>query len=81
MRYRDPDPFSRPKPNPHPCPQAKFIFKSDDDVYVNSDALWAALESTHQYFKSVSYTDSTDGSEVTKAGLSNYVLIPRPFFG
>jgi len=50
----------------HHCPQAKFIFKSDDDVYVNSDALWAALESTHQYFKSVSYTDSTDGSEVTK---------------
>jgi len=39
------------------CAQAKFIFKVDDDVYVNTEKLWLALESTHLYFKSLTIKD------------------------
>lgn len=54
------------------CKQAKFIFKVDDDVFVNSEKLWEALESTHLYFKSI-YTKDLNGVGRTQS--TDYALI------
>jgi len=39
------------------CSQAKFVFKVDDDVYVNPKKVMETLESTHLYFKKLVVTD------------------------
>ena len=31
------------------CGDAKFVFKVDDDVFVNPERLWSSLESSHLY--------------------------------
>ena len=36
------------------CPSAKFVFKVDDDVFVNTEKMWATLESSHLYSSMVS---------------------------
>ena len=54
------------------CPQTKFIFKVDDDVYVNTEKLWLALESTHLYFKSLTIKDYTG---VDRSISADYALI------
>lgn len=54
------------------CSQAKFIFKVDDDVFVNSEKLWEALESTHLYFKSI-YTKDLEGVGHTRS--TDYAVI------
>lgn len=54
------------------CTQAKFVFKVDDDVYLNSIKLWEALESTHLYFKSITFQDP-NGEERTRS--ADYALI------
>ena len=31
------------------CSNSKFVFKVDDDVFVNPERLWSSLESSHLY--------------------------------
>ena len=39
------------------CPAAKFVFKVDDDVFVNTEKMWATLDSSHLFSSMVSVPD------------------------
>jgi len=39
------------------CPDSKFVFKVDDDVFVNTEKMWATLESSHLYSSLISLPD------------------------
>lgn len=45
------------------CPSTKFVFKVDDDVFVNTEKLWSTLESSHLYSSLLSKSDKS-GSPV-----------------
>ena len=47
------------------CPGAKFVFKVDDDVYVNPERMWSTLESSHLYSAMVNVPD-TDNKMVAQ---------------
>ena len=38
------------------CNRAQFVFKTDDDVFVNVERLWTALDSSHLYSSPVNIT-------------------------
>ena len=44
------------------CPDAKFVFKVDDDVFVNTEKLWATLESSHLYSSMVTLPEKEGGT-------------------
>lgn len=46
------------------CPDAKFVFKVDDDVFVNAEKAWAALESSHLYSTAMAL-EGKDGKMVS----------------
>ncbi|XP_023340907.1 beta-1,3-galactosyltransferase 1 [Eurytemora carolleeae] len=54
------------------CSQTKFVFKIDDDVFVNAEKLWETLESTQLYFKSIPIK-GLDGEFKSKG--TDYALI------
>jgi len=39
------------------CPAAKFVFKVDDDVFVNTEKMWVTLDSSHLFSSMVSVPD------------------------
>ena len=42
------------------CSEAKFVFKVDDDVFVNPEKLWSTLESSHLFSVMVSIPDKNN---------------------
>ena len=54
------------------CSQAKFVFKVDDDVYVNPERLWNTLESSHLYSIMVNSPDQDNRPVATSI---DYALI------
>ena len=42
------------------CSNAKFVFKVDDDVFVNPEKLWSTLESSHLFSVMVSIPDNNN---------------------
>jgi beta-1,3-galactosyltransferase 1 len=46
------------------CRDTKFVFKVDDDVFVNTEKLWETLESSHLYSTSMTVEDA-DGKPFT----------------
>ena len=42
------------------CSNAKFVFKVDDDVFVNPEKLWSTLESSHLFSVMVNIPDKNN---------------------
>ena len=64
------------------CSNAKFVFKVDDDVFVNPEKLWSTLESSHLFSVMVNIPDKNNkmvSSNIDYAliGLSYQALILR----
>ena len=58
------------------CSNAKFVFKVDDDVFVNPEKLWSTLESSHLFSVMVNIPDK---NKKMVASNIDYALIGLSF--
>jgi len=56
------------------CDKTKFVFKVDDDVFVNPDRMWSTLESSHLYSVMVNIPDNKNKSKMVAENI-DYALI------
>merc|ERR1711923_250262 len=56
------------------CDKTKFVFKVDDDVFVNPDRMWSTLESSHLRSVMVNIPDAKNKSKMVAENI-DYALI------
>ena len=56
------------------CDKTKFVFKVDDDVFVNPDRMWSTLESSVLYSVMVNIPDAKNKSKMVAENI-DYALI------